>query len=215
MVKFFRNSLKARLTAFFMLFAAIPLLTAWWMSAQNLQKIANDEMGTLRGSATTISDRIERNLFERYGDVQAFGLNAVVQDKASWYQSGDSNKVAAMMNNYMSTYTPVYQMMMLVDTTGKDIAVSSVDYKGKAADTSKFTKCTQQRMRLIAPDIRSAVQSLSHCGHDFGPRGLQGAVRCDKKCIDVLLAEFAASDNCFQCTGKLRTIALGAKSSPK
>lgn len=138
MVKFFRNSLKARLTAFFMLFAAIPLLTAWWMSAQNLQKIANDEMGTLRGSATTISDRIERNLFERYGDVQAFGLNAVVQDKASWYQSGESNKVAAMMNNYMSTYTPVYQMMMLVDTTGKVIAVSSVDYQGKAADTSKF-----------------------------------------------------------------------------
>lgn len=62
-------------------------------------------------------------------------MNNVVQDRESWYKTDGTNNLVTATNNYMATYTPVYDLMMFVDKTGKVAAVSSVTWDGKPANT--------------------------------------------------------------------------------
>ena len=43
-------------------------------------------------------DVIERNLFERYGDVQAFTRNAAVLDRSPWRSQAADNRTVGAMN---------------------------------------------------------------------------------------------------------------------
>ncbi|MFZ4574944.1 MAG: methyl-accepting chemotaxis protein [Phycisphaerales bacterium] len=89
----------------------------------------------LANIASNTMETIERNLFERYGDVQAFGYNTVVRDCAHWYKPGEDNPIVATMNNYVACYG-LYSLTVLVDTEGKVIAVNTRDVKGQPVDTS-------------------------------------------------------------------------------
>ena len=97
------------------------------------QMKASSEARLMNIAANTI-ETIERNLFERYGDVQAFGFNTVVQDKAHWYKPGDTNPIVDVMNDYVACYG-LYSLTVLVDAEGKVIAVNSRNAKGEALDT--------------------------------------------------------------------------------
>lgn len=127
-----------KLILLFLAFGIIPLVISSAVGVAGMGKMANTQLGSLESSAETIVQRIERNLFERYGDVQAFGLNEVVLNQDSWYKQGKDNKIVEAMNKFMSTYTPIYEMMMFVDTEGKVIAVSSNDFQGKPAKTDVY-----------------------------------------------------------------------------
>jgi methyl-accepting chemotaxis protein/PAS domain-containing protein len=87
--------------------------------------------------AESVVQIIDRNLFERYGDVQAFGLNRVVLDKTTWYRPDDTNAVARVMNEYVDTYD-LYSLMILVDLDGKVVAVNSKDSQGKEIATASL-----------------------------------------------------------------------------
>jgi hypothetical protein len=114
-----------------MLPAGIVALFAWR---------AGDAMGegvakNYEAVASELADKIDRNVFERYGDVQAFGFNEVVQDHDQWYQRGEANKIASTMNRYVKAYG-CYRLMLLVDTEGRLIAANSIDAKGNKIDSS-------------------------------------------------------------------------------
>jgi methyl-accepting chemotaxis protein len=86
--------------------------------------------------AENAADTIDRFLFERYGDVQAFTVNDAVHNKAAWYQRSDEkNDVVRAMNDYMRLYG-VYSLMIAVDLEGKVIAVNSKDAKERAVNTA-------------------------------------------------------------------------------
>ncbi len=85
--------------------------------------------------AQRITDTIDRNLFERYGDVQAFGGNAAIRDQTHWYQPGNQlNPLVGAMNQYVKIYG-LYDLTLVVDLDGKVIAVNDQDNTGKAIDT--------------------------------------------------------------------------------
>lgn len=91
-----------------------------------------------RTVASGIIEQVERNLFERYGDVQAFGVNAVVREKSSWYQVGsDKNRIAAVANQYAALYG-MYQLALFVDLEGKVIAVNDKTPGGQPLDTASL-----------------------------------------------------------------------------
>lgn len=117
------------------LFGIIPILVGLAIVKQGVQQTEDAAHHQLVTKSSDIIEVIERNLFERYGDVQAFGLNTVVQDRESWYKTDGTNRLVTAMNNYMATYTPVYDLMVFVDKTGKVAAVSSVTWDGKPANT--------------------------------------------------------------------------------
>lgn len=139
-MKVFQKSVGARLIAAMLGIGLVPLLAVSWMSSQALSHTAQERTGVLEASAQTVMSRIERNLFERYGDVQAFGLNQGIYNKEDWYVRGSKNKVTQIMNQYMSTYTPIYELMVLVDTKGKVAAVSSNTWEGKPINTTPLYK---------------------------------------------------------------------------
>ncbi len=137
-MRVFKERVGVRLLAAFLAVGIVPLLIASFVAMSEINKAATKRAGSLESAAETVVGRIERNLFERYGDVQAFGLNQGIYDQNQWYVKGDKNKVSQIMNQYMSTYTPIYELMMLVDLKGNVAAVSTNDFEGNAADTSSF-----------------------------------------------------------------------------
>ncbi len=128
-------SLRSKLIIAFVITGLIPVLvigtTAWYVTEE-----LGSEIGiTTQNVAVNIIDKVERNLFERYGDVQAFAINQVIQDKAHWYKSSQENAITQVMNQYVKTYG-IYYLTLLVDLDGKVIAVNNQDARGKSIDTS-------------------------------------------------------------------------------
>jgi methyl-accepting chemotaxis protein len=75
-------------------------------------------------------DKLDRNLFERYGDVQAYAQS----DPA---RSMEATRLAEWIDAMMATYTPIYKLMVVADMNGKIVAVNSVDLDGKPLPAAK------------------------------------------------------------------------------
>ncbi|RNC82100.1 MAG: HAMP domain-containing protein [Phycisphaera sp.] len=127
--------IKVKLITAFLGFGILPagaVAFIGWNAASSIGKSVEDQMVM---TSTSMIDTIERNLFERYGDVQAFGLNGVVQNHENWYTQDAENPIVQAMDNYVSTYG-IYYVTMLVDTEGKVIATNSKNAQGQSVDTS-------------------------------------------------------------------------------
>jgi methyl-accepting chemotaxis protein len=121
----------AKLTTLFILFGFIPMVVVG-LIAYNASHTIEGSVGTrFQAQAEGVADKIDRNLFERYGDVQAFGFNSVLDQKAHWYSSGiEDNPIVQVMDQYVDTYD-LYYLTILVDLEGRVIAVNSKDADGK------------------------------------------------------------------------------------
>ncbi len=131
-----RFGLSAKIKAFCFLIAFAPIailgiIIEW--NSNRTKKQLNDAIGNY---ANQFIDIVERNLFERYGDVQAFAANEALLDRSQWYnQDEKSNSIVRAANRYMDLYD-IYSLMIVVDLEGKPIGVSNRDAKGNAQDVS-------------------------------------------------------------------------------
>ena len=132
--KIFRLGIATKLVVLFAIFGIVPMAAVGYLGAS-----ATGEMETAAGlrvqaMAETIGDKIDRNLFERYGDPQSFGLNRIVGERYHWY-SKENNAIASAMNQYVAT-SGIYYLTILVDPAGDVMAVNSKDAKGNPIDTT-------------------------------------------------------------------------------
>ena len=116
-------------------FALAPLAVLTYITWGAGNQIAANIGSEFAGIAESIADRIDRNLFERYGDVQAFGANDAVRNQDNWGKSPEENPIVAAMNRYVDLYD-IYYLTILVDLDGKVIAVNNADADGKPIDTT-------------------------------------------------------------------------------
>ena len=127
-------SIRTKLITACLMLGIIPALVigavAWSVADFMAEKTANEYLSI----AANVADKIDRNLFERYGDVQAFGLNHAVHNRDVWYERGERNPIVQVMNSYVDTYD-IYYLTMLVDVNGKLIAVNTRDDSGKRIET--------------------------------------------------------------------------------
>lgn len=129
-------SITRKVTLMCLFFGLVPLLVSGSICFRMMQQIDEAATAVLETTAVNIADKIDRNLFERYGDVQAFTLNQVIDDRDSWYvRDPQKNKIAQLMDQYVDGYD-VYAYSLLVDLEGKPIAASSRDHEGKPIDTA-------------------------------------------------------------------------------
>lgn len=126
-------SLQWKQVILFLISGLVPLLIVMVVINYSFKQVKNINASNLQGMAESIADKIDRNLFERYGDVQAFGLNSVIENRDHWYQRQSS--IVSAMNNYVDTYD-IYYLTLLVDLDGKVIAVNSKDQNGNAISTA-------------------------------------------------------------------------------
>ena len=122
------KSIKTKLLFCFVVLGVVPMALVGILCYQNsyrtLRDLAGQRMETV---AAETADKIDRNLFERYGDVQAFAFNPMAQQSPE--------QVTAAMNFYTTAYG-CYDLMLVADLGGKIIAASTVTYDGKPLDSS-------------------------------------------------------------------------------
>ena len=134
---FIGRTIRLRLAALFVIFGLAPIgiiFGVLWAHDDTFEAAFSTKIVM---TAQSLNDTINRNLFERYGDVQAFGRNATVFEESNWRKPGDSNPLVAAMNAYMEIYG-IYDLMLLVGPKGDLLAVNSKDAKGKALATDKL-----------------------------------------------------------------------------
>jgi hypothetical protein len=130
------RSLRAKMTAAFLAVGIVIAIVIGWNIVAMTRQMGQETAQGYQRTAASIIDTVDRNLFERYGDVQAFGANRAVLDRASWYRPGaDKNQVVKAANRYAQLYG-IYQLLLMVDTAGKVVAVNDRDSSGKPIDTA-------------------------------------------------------------------------------
>ncbi len=77
----------------------------------------------LQGLAYNAADKLDRNMFERYGDVQAF---AVSKQATSLYV----DEIIPWMNTMTKIYAPNYPLMVMANLSGKIIATNTIKGDG-------------------------------------------------------------------------------------
>ncbi len=122
------KSLQTELLAWFLVLGALPLVTVGVIGYQRSAQAQLDSQGAfLQKQAQDAIDKIDRNLFERYGDVQAFAYNPKAQ--------GDREAVTEAANFFTINYG-IYDLMVIVDAEGSVVGANTVDWEGNTLDTS-------------------------------------------------------------------------------
>lgn len=125
------RSVRTKLLAGFLALALGPLagisIYAYRLSESSLSEGAGNRLEDVAFSA---SDKLDRNLFERYGDVQAFALS----DPA---RSLDPARLTTWMDTMTAAYAPLYRLMVVADASGHVVASNTVDPGGKPVPAAR------------------------------------------------------------------------------
>lgn len=128
-------SLRNRILVFSFVIAAAPMILITWRSEVNTETSKRQAIHSYEIYADALIDIVERNLFERYGDVQAFASNQTLLNQEQWYNSDETqNAIIRAANKYVDLYD-IYTATIIVDLKGKPIAVNSRDADGKFINT--------------------------------------------------------------------------------
>lgn len=115
----------------------VPVTLAIFILTFNIYKGLENTNELKRQTAINTSqnvlDKIDRNFYERFGDVQAFAYNRLAINAA---QSGKSSEDLQNFMNTMTSYYVLYDLMMLCDINGNIIAVNMKEKTGMPINTS-------------------------------------------------------------------------------
>ncbi len=93
------------------------------------QRFAQQQITALEGQAAGLQDKINRNLFERYGDVQAFSYNTSVHRALHELTEADRAQLTGVINSYVKGYG-CYALSLVTSPDGVVEAVNTVKGDG-------------------------------------------------------------------------------------
>ncbi len=99
-----------------------PALVGYFAYHKSHNKILQKSGEFLTLSAQQTMDKVERNLYERYGDAQSLAFSPLAR--------GNAKDIESAANFFVQSYGQ-YDLAMAVDLEGKVIAVNTVNYKGE------------------------------------------------------------------------------------
>ncbi|MFZ4126134.1 MAG: methyl-accepting chemotaxis protein [Rickettsiales bacterium] len=135
-MSFFNNlKIRTKLGIILVLVGVLPAVAIGVAFNIEKERLYGERKSDLQAIARDTGDVIDRNLFERYGDVQAFGYNTAAHDPANWQTPSKRNVLTISMNNYVRAYG-LYPLMMLVDMNGSPLNVNTVTADGTPIKTS-------------------------------------------------------------------------------
>jgi methyl-accepting chemotaxis protein len=126
--RFAFRSLRTKMLAAFLAMGLVPMAVVGIMEYdKSRDTLVEGSKAQLESNAQSIIDKIDRNLFERYGDVQAFAGNPLAR--------GTTAQKTDAANFYTRTYG-IYDLMILADASGRITAVNTVDPAGKPINSA-------------------------------------------------------------------------------
>lgn len=134
---FSKLGIGTKLVGLFCVFGLLPLGVVGVIAVTATSSLEESAGARFQRGAEELANKIDRNLFERYGDVQAFGFNQVLLNPTHWYDSSESNPVSRVMDQYVTAYG-IYFLTILVDLKGEVIAVNGHDAAGNPIDTQSL-----------------------------------------------------------------------------
>ena len=120
-------------------------------SKNDIKQIVN------RNRSYSVIEKIDRNFYERFGDVQAYAYNKLA------IEAIDSAKATSQVQKFINTmvyYYVLYDLMMIVDAQGKVVAVNTTDKNNVPVQTGF----------LLGKDF-SNEEWFRICTSDAGPEG--------------------------------------------
>lgn len=132
-----KKSIQGKISGLFLIFGLLPLIVVMGFLQFLKPKFQEETQSVIVTESQAIIDTIDRNLFERYGDVQAFTLNAAVLDQNNWGKADPQNPLIGAIDGYISNYG-IYSLSMVVDTNGVVQAINSKDKGGKTIPSDKL-----------------------------------------------------------------------------
>jgi hypothetical protein len=127
-------NLSTRLVISMAIGGLIPVMALTIFGLKSANRIADFSKKQLMAHADACVEVIERNLFERYGDVQAFASNPAAQEFLT-SEDKDNTSLTTAINTYVKLYG-CYPISMIVDASGKVVAVNSIDALGKPIESN-------------------------------------------------------------------------------
>jgi methyl-accepting chemotaxis protein len=126
-----RNAgLARKLITGFLILGLLPLTIGSVFAFDRSRSAMRDEAhDSLQVTGDSINEKIDRNLFERYGDVQAFAFNP------------DAQSSVVDITNAADFYTKnygFYDLMVITDKNGRVLATNTINPDGSALNTSSL-----------------------------------------------------------------------------
>lgn len=124
------RSLRVKLTGAFTVVGIVPLIVVGILATQRASSsLENDANHALAEVAFNASDKLDRNLFERYGDVQAFANSEPAR-------SMEPARIGEFIELMTGIYAPIYSLMIVADANGTVIAASNAGADLKPIDST-------------------------------------------------------------------------------
>ncbi len=121
------SSVRTKILICCLLLGILPLAVSGVLAVSKSFRAKEAAEGqVLAGSAEQVMDKVDRMLFERYGDVQAFAFHPAAR--------GTPEEFAKAADFYMQAYG-CYDLMILADRDGKVVGANTVDLEGKPINT--------------------------------------------------------------------------------
>lgn len=121
--------LQKRVVVGLMLFGLLPAVALYGVFYWQAGAIRKGFEAPFLQQAEYTMDIVDRTLYERVGDVQAFTMNSLFRDANNW-QGPNQVSLTSAMNEYMKLYG-LYRVMMVLDTSGVVRAMNTQDQSGK------------------------------------------------------------------------------------
>ena len=137
-------SLQQKLQSLLVFIGLVGFAFVATLSYQGLNVANESKTQLVETAASTISDKVDRNLFECYGDVQAFALSEPAV-------SGDARRISDFIDDMMGTYAPIYDaMLVLVSSRPEDYRRQTTDWL--AQNEMKFDNLIMRQSGDKRPD---------------------------------------------------------------
>ena len=127
-INFRFNSIKTKLLVSFLVLGLVPMAIVGFLAFQTSKDALIHSAGDfLSTEAVELLDKLDRNLYERYGDAQAFAFHPSAR--------GSREEVTEAANFFMTAYG-VYDLMVVADLDGNIVAANTRSFNGSSLDTS-------------------------------------------------------------------------------
>ncbi|NVD09016.1 PAS domain S-box protein [Vibrio sp. JPW-9-11-11] len=126
--------LSIKLPSLFFAFGILMLAAVAIVSTKGRDILQETTLKNIEREATLLIRLIERNLFERYHDAQAFPMSLGVIDKERLDYVATSALTAANLNNFVQNYK-VYRRIIILDKEGNILASNTENAYGKTLST--------------------------------------------------------------------------------
>ncbi len=142
----------------------LALILTYFSAVKVVAGYNNPKEAIAVSTSNAILDKIDRNFYERFGDVQAFAYNRLAVNMVNPINKGvispESRENTQNFMNTMTAYYVLYDLMVICDINGKVIMTNNTDKAGNKINT----------LSLIGKDY-SSTEWFNSCTSGSGPEG--------------------------------------------